>query len=110
MGRKKVVVEGGEITVKEFETLPEATGGRTKKVDYDQLVDKLAGRVLSIKGVAQEMKNCSNGLKTKVYYSEVLGAIDRLKESGRLDFQRRQGDVIMYHFTIPEPETQETEE
>lgn len=106
MGRQKVIVVDDEITVKAFEKLPEATGGRTKKVDYDMLIKRLDGRVLSVDAVGKEMIACSDKKKTKVYYSEVLGSLKRLKEAGRLDFTRRQGDVIMYHFTIPEPETE----
>lgn len=104
MGKRKVIVVDDEITVKAFDKLPKAVGGRTKKVDYDKLIERLNGRVLSIGAVGKEMIACSGKTKSKVYYSEVLGALKRLQEAGRIAFTRRQGPVIMYHFTIPEPE------
>jgi len=98
--RTKVVVD--EIDDKKFLTLKvveDGNGGRTKKVDYDKLVDELNGRNLSVKRIGELMIECSNGKKTKVYYSEVLGMLKRLRENGTITYKRGQGEVIYYKIT-----------
>jgi len=100
MKRKKVVVD--EIDDKKFlklKIVEDGNGKKKKLVDYEKLVDELDGKVLSVKGIGKLMKKCSGGLKTKVYYSEVLGMLKRLDENGTIEFERRQGEVIYYKIT-----------
>jgi len=88
-----------EVSENEFLEMGEVTEtGRKSIVDYDALIDKLDGKFLSIQAVGQLMIKCSHGQKTKVYYSEVLGAIKRLADQGRITFERRQGLRVYYHF------------
>lgn len=97
--KNKIVVKNGkieEVSMEEFNKLKEVEGRREKKVDYEKLIEKLDGRCLSVKMIGEEMKMCSDGKKKKVYYSEVLGMIGRMEESGRMKFSRGQGDVIIY--------------
>jgi len=103
---KKVIVKKklapDEVTSEkflEFEEIEDVGEGRVKLVDYDKLVAELDGRMLSIRGIGELMKKCSGGLKSKVYYSEVLGALKRLRDEGRIEFKRRRGEVIYYQIT-----------
>lgn len=89
-----------EVSEKEFLKMSEVSGtGRRVIVDYEKLIDMLDGKYMSIHKVGLLMLQCSGGQKKKVYYSEVLGALKRLKEQGRIEFERRQGQNIYYHFT-----------
>lgn len=99
MVRKKIVVVNGEISEKEFEQLSDKEQPHVRKVDYDALIARLDGRYLTVKTIGEEMLACSNGLKNKVYYSEVLGAIKRLQTQGKINVERRVGQRVYYHIT-----------
>lgn len=99
---KKVVKNGKveEVSEEEWKKLEEVSGKRVKKVDYEEVMKKLNGRCLSVKKIGEVMKESSGGLKKKVYYSEVLSMMSRMEESGRMRFERRKGDVILYRCEV----------
>jgi len=99
MNRKVVKVYKDEVSEEKWlkmEVIKEGEGRRMKKVDYKKLVKELDGKLISVRGLERLMMKCSDGKKKKVYYSEVLRMLKSLKNSGKIVFERRSGEVIYY--------------
>ena len=88
-----------ELDLKEFMKLEEAPEGvRKRKVDYKTVLEKILGRALSVRAIANIMKAHATD-KKEVYYSEVTGFLQRLAKKKEYKVERRIGAVVYYCVT-----------
>jgi hypothetical protein len=70
-----------DMSAEAFLNLPEAVDGRQTKVDYDEVIKRLAGKPVPMKMVSQIMLECSSDKQT-VYPSEVKRFLENLYKKG----------------------------
>lgn len=102
---KKIVVKkySDEVSEEKWLEMKEVKKGegRTKKVNYNELLERLVGcnKGLTVRRIGELMMDCSAGMKTKVYYSEVLRVIEKVELSEELKVERKVDKVsgILYY-------------